>query len=156
MSERLEDISIAMVAEGQGILAADESTGTIKKRFDSINVESTEENRRDYREMLFRSEEAMKNYPYVPPPEDAAAEDIPPDKPTEGDSAAYLLLEPMPMSFDVTPSAASPRSEKSAAIPQQIRRICEIWEKLALAENVQCSASRWRCGPCWATNRPLR
>jgi len=62
MSERLEDIAIAMVAEGQGILAADESTGTIKKRFDSINVESTEDSRRDYREMLFRSEEAMKNY----------------------------------------------------------------------------------------------
>ena len=62
MLERIEDIAIAMVAEGQGILAADESTGTIKKRFDSINVESTEENRRDYREMLFRSEEAMKNH----------------------------------------------------------------------------------------------
>lgn len=62
MPERLEDIAIAMVAEGQGILAADESTGTIKKRFDSINVESTEENRRDYREMLFRSDDAMKNY----------------------------------------------------------------------------------------------
>lgn len=62
MPERLEDIAIAMVAEGQGILAADESTGTIKKRFDSINVESTEENRRDYRDMLFRSDNAMKNY----------------------------------------------------------------------------------------------
>ncbi len=62
MGERLEDIASAMVVEGQGILAADESTGTIKKRFDSINVESTEENRRDYREMLFRAEEAMKNY----------------------------------------------------------------------------------------------
>jgi len=60
MSERLEDIAVAMVAEGQGILAADESTGTIKKRFDSINVESTEEKRRDYREMLFRAEQAMK------------------------------------------------------------------------------------------------
>lgn len=62
MSERLEDIAIAMVAEGQGILAADESTGTIKKRFDSINVESTEDSRRDYREMLFRADEAMKNH----------------------------------------------------------------------------------------------
>ena len=62
MSERLEDIAIAMVAEGQGILAADESTGTIKKRFDSINVESTEDSRRDYREMLFRSDEAMNDY----------------------------------------------------------------------------------------------
>ena len=60
--ERIEDIAIAMTAEGQGILAADESTGTIKKRFDSINVESTEDSRRDYREMLFRSDEAMKNY----------------------------------------------------------------------------------------------
>lgn len=61
MSERLEDIAIAMVAEGKGILAADESTGTIKKRFDSIGVESTEENRRDYREMLFRADNAMKD-----------------------------------------------------------------------------------------------
>ncbi|MDA4847082.1 class I fructose-bisphosphate aldolase [Hoeflea poritis] len=62
MSERLEDIAAAMVTSGKGILAADESSGTIKKRFDSINVDSTEENRRDYREMLFRSTEAMSNY----------------------------------------------------------------------------------------------
>jgi fructose-bisphosphate aldolase class I len=62
MSERLEDIAIAMVAEGQGILAADESTGTIQKRFDSIHVENTEPNRQAYREMLFRADEAMKNY----------------------------------------------------------------------------------------------
>ncbi|GIL01933.1 MAG: fructose-bisphosphate aldolase [Alphaproteobacteria bacterium] len=61
-SERIEDIAIAMVAEGKGILAADESTGTIKKRFDSIGVESTEASRRDYREMLFRAGEAMKNH----------------------------------------------------------------------------------------------
>ncbi len=61
MSERLEDIANRMVAEGRGILAADESSGTIKKRFDSINVESTEDNRRDYREMLFRSP-AMQDY----------------------------------------------------------------------------------------------
>jgi fructose-bisphosphate aldolase, class I len=45
----------AMVAPGKGILAADESTGTITKRFASIDVESTEENRRDYRELLFRA-----------------------------------------------------------------------------------------------------
>ena len=62
MTERLEDIAIAMVAEGQGILAADESTGTIQKRFDSIGVENTESNRRDYREMLFRSTEAMGDF----------------------------------------------------------------------------------------------
>lgn len=62
MTERLEDIAQAMVAPGKGILAADESTGTIKKRFDSIGIENTEENRRDYREMLFRSTEAMRNY----------------------------------------------------------------------------------------------
>ena len=43
----------ALVAPGKGILAADESSGTIKKRFDSIGTESTETNRRDYREMLF-------------------------------------------------------------------------------------------------------
>jgi fructose-bisphosphate aldolase class I len=48
----------ALVASGEGILAADESSGTIKKRFDSISVESTEENRRDYREMLFTTEGA--------------------------------------------------------------------------------------------------
>jgi len=61
MTETLESIAHAMVTPGKGILAADESSGTIKKRFDSINVESTEESRRDYREMLFRTEEAMKD-----------------------------------------------------------------------------------------------
>jgi fructose-bisphosphate aldolase class I len=49
----LESIARAMVAKGRGILAADESTSTIKKRFDSIKIESTEEARRSYREMLF-------------------------------------------------------------------------------------------------------
>ena len=58
----LHETAKALVAEGKGILAADESTGTIKKRFDSIKVESTPESRRDYREMLFRSTEAMKNH----------------------------------------------------------------------------------------------
>jgi hypothetical protein len=60
MKMNLEDIAQAMVAPGKGILAADESTGTIKKRFDSIKVESTFENRRDYREMLFSAKAAMK------------------------------------------------------------------------------------------------
>jgi fructose-bisphosphate aldolase class I len=50
------------VTPGKGLLAADESSGTIKKRFDAIKVESTEETRRDYREMLFRSQEAMSRY----------------------------------------------------------------------------------------------
>jgi fructose-bisphosphate aldolase class I len=49
----LESIAQALVAPGKGILAADESTGTIEKRFKSINVESTEENRRAYRNLLF-------------------------------------------------------------------------------------------------------
>src|SRR3954451_22773027 len=53
MENELEQIAQALVAEGKGILAADESDGTIKKRFDSIDVESTEDNRRDYRELLF-------------------------------------------------------------------------------------------------------
>src|SRR5918911_1203660 len=48
----------ALVAEGKGILAADESDGTIKKRFDSIGVESSEENRRAYRDLLFTTEGA--------------------------------------------------------------------------------------------------
>jgi len=61
MSERLEDIASAMVAGGKGILAADESSRTIKKRFDVINLESAENSRRDYREMLFSSE-AMRDY----------------------------------------------------------------------------------------------
>lgn len=49
----LEKIACAMVTKGKGILAADESMGTIKRRFDSINVESNDSNRRAYREMLF-------------------------------------------------------------------------------------------------------
>src|SRR4051812_46896234 len=52
----LHETAKALVAEGKGILAADESTGTIKKRFDSISLESTEENRRAYRDMLFTTE----------------------------------------------------------------------------------------------------
>ena len=51
----LEETARALVAPNKGILAADESSGTIQKRFDSINVESTEDNRRDYREFLFRT-----------------------------------------------------------------------------------------------------
>ena len=51
----LEEIANYIVADGKGILAADESTGTIEKRFKSIDVESTEDNRRKYREMLFRA-----------------------------------------------------------------------------------------------------
>ena len=53
--QQLAATAQALVAPGKGILAADESGGTIKRRFDSINVESTEENRRDYRELLFRT-----------------------------------------------------------------------------------------------------
>jgi fructose-bisphosphate aldolase class I len=52
----LESTAKALVAEGKGILAADESDGTIKKRFDSIGIESAEENRRAYRELLFTTE----------------------------------------------------------------------------------------------------
>jgi len=51
----LNKVANAMVAPGKGVLAADESAGTCKKRFDAIGVECTEENRRDYRELLFRS-----------------------------------------------------------------------------------------------------
>src|SRR6478672_4233761 len=59
--DELNKVAQAMVAPGKGILAADESSGTIKKRFDTIGVESTEDSRRDYREMLFRSTEGMKH-----------------------------------------------------------------------------------------------
>src|SRR2546425_11751792 len=54
--QELEKVAEAIVADGKGILAADESSGTIKKRFDSIGVESTEETRRAYRELLFTTE----------------------------------------------------------------------------------------------------
>jgi fructose-bisphosphate aldolase class I len=58
MENNLEEIARALVAPGKGILAADESDGTIKKRFDSIGIESTEESRRAYRDMLFTTEGA--------------------------------------------------------------------------------------------------
>lgn len=60
--EALNDIATRMVAPGQGILAADESTGTIKKRFDTIGLDSTEAHRRDWREMLFRTAPAMADH----------------------------------------------------------------------------------------------
>jgi fructose-bisphosphate aldolase class I len=55
-ANQLHEIAQAIVADGKGILAADESDSTIKKRFDSIGIESTEENRRAYRDMLFTTE----------------------------------------------------------------------------------------------------
>ena len=60
--DQLHEVALAMVAPGKGILAADESTGTIQKRFDDIKVENTEDNRRDYREFMFRSQKAMKEH----------------------------------------------------------------------------------------------
>ncbi len=60
--EQLNAVAVKMVTPGQGLLAADESSGTIKKRFDSINTTSTEDKRRDWREMLFRTDDAMKNH----------------------------------------------------------------------------------------------
>ncbi len=58
----LNKVALAMVAPGRGILAADESSSTIQKRFDAIKVELTEDSRRDYREMMFRSKDAMSKY----------------------------------------------------------------------------------------------
>ena len=60
MTNKLADIAQRMVAAGKGILAADESTGSIAKRLESINTPSTPDSRRDYREMLFGATEAMK------------------------------------------------------------------------------------------------
>jgi fructose-bisphosphate aldolase class I len=59
--KKLEETAAAIVADGKGILAADESDGTIKKRFDSIGTESTEENRRAYRDLLF-STDGVEDY----------------------------------------------------------------------------------------------
>src|SRR5438270_6187235 len=55
-TQELHETASAIVAEGKGILAADESDSTIKKRLDSIGVESTEDNRRAYRDLLFTTE----------------------------------------------------------------------------------------------------
>ena len=59
-ADELAATATALVAPGKGILAADESSGTINKRFASIEVESTEEHRRDYRELLFTTEGAAE------------------------------------------------------------------------------------------------
>jgi fructose-bisphosphate aldolase class I len=60
--EQLHDIATRMVAAGKGILAGDESSGTIAKRFSAIGIDSTPDSRRDYREMLFRTGEAMQSF----------------------------------------------------------------------------------------------
>ncbi len=62
MTERLEDIAARLVAPGKGILAADESNATCTKRFEALGITSTPDSRRDYREMFFSTEEAMKNF----------------------------------------------------------------------------------------------
>src|SRR5713226_6736351 len=56
--QSLDEVARALVAPGKGILAADESTSTIKRRFDAIGVENNEQNRRAYRELLFRTKGA--------------------------------------------------------------------------------------------------
>jgi fructose-bisphosphate aldolase class I len=58
--DQLVRVAQSLGAQGKGLLAADESAGTIKKRFDEIRVESTPDTRRDYRELLFRAREAME------------------------------------------------------------------------------------------------
>ncbi|XP_023652277.2 fructose-bisphosphate aldolase A-like [Paramormyrops kingsleyae] len=58
--KELSDIAQSIVAPGKGILAADESTGSVAKRFQSINVENTEENRRQYRQLLFTADDHVK------------------------------------------------------------------------------------------------
>ncbi len=60
--DQLTKVAQNLFVPGKGILAADESSGTIQKRFEAIHVANTEENRRDYRELLFRSTEAMKKH----------------------------------------------------------------------------------------------
>ena len=60
--KELREIANAIVAPGKGILAADESTGTVGKRFSQINVENIEENRRLYRQLLFTSGKELSNY----------------------------------------------------------------------------------------------
>ncbi len=60
--DQLAQVAQALVAPGRGILAADESSSTIAKRFAAIGVESTEAARRDYRELLFRTTPAMQKY----------------------------------------------------------------------------------------------
>ena len=57
----LNKIAVKMVADSKGILAMDESHGTCKKRFDALNIDSTEENRRSYRDMLV-SAESLSDY----------------------------------------------------------------------------------------------
>ena len=59
--DELKSVAQAIVAKQKGVLAADESSPTIKKRFDSISVESTEENRRRYREIMFTTEGLERN-----------------------------------------------------------------------------------------------
>jgi fructose-bisphosphate aldolase, class I len=59
---QLAKVAQALVSKGKGILAADESSSTIQKRFDAIGVDNNETNRRDYREFMFRTEAAMKNH----------------------------------------------------------------------------------------------
>ena len=60
--DQLAQVAKAMIANGRGLLAADESSGTIKKRFDAIGVASTSDSRRDYREFMFRTGDAMRNH----------------------------------------------------------------------------------------------
>ncbi|HZP21304.1 MAG TPA: class I fructose-bisphosphate aldolase [Bauldia sp.] len=62
MDERIEDIAARLAANGKGILAADESNATCTRRFEKLGIPSTEDMRRDYRELMFRATDAMRDY----------------------------------------------------------------------------------------------
>lgn len=62
LQEELRRVARAIVVPGKGILAADESTGTMGKRLENINLPNTEENRRKYRQLLFTTDKTIGNY----------------------------------------------------------------------------------------------
>ena len=90
----LNAVAEKLVAPGRGILAADESTGTIQKRFDAIGVENTEPNRRDYRELMFRAADAMKNVSGVILYDETVWQDAADGAPRRAGTATALTAQP--------------------------------------------------------------
>ena len=102
MTKSLYAIAQKLMEPGKGILAADESEGTIAKRFAKINLPNSLDLRRDYREMLFRSTEAMTNYIWASSSPRRPSSSTPPTIPRSAPSL------PMPMSSPASRSTAAP------------------------------------------------
>ena len=133
-AHELKAVAQSIVADHKGILAADESTGTIKKRFDSIGVESTEENRRAYRNLLFTTPGARTS--------------------SAVSSSTTRLFASAPTTAPRSPSCSLPRASSQGSRSTRVRRISPRIPGRRSPRGSTACASAARNTAAWAPASP--